>query len=530
MGKNSIDNMQSTLTEREIVVKQIKRIHQDDAVRLFFYLLNEMIQSLDIPKNSPQIAFTVSEKFPKITANLNNFTALQISGKKNNVTLSLLFKKEYLSKPALQHKNVEFEEKGSADYALGKIKYQDKHLLQNDSIVQYWIDSLQDLKQIASATNHRESHNRAVYQAAEDEAFRSELFAKNTSMGRVVAEPTEIYQKRNERPTIPLNYIYYGAPGTGKTYEVQRLCQSYPNKIVTFHQSFGYEEFVEGIRPETIGDKITYKVRKGVFYEACLEALRAADYQSFEGCIADSAASRQKRFAQAPAVLMVMDEINRANISKVLGELITLIEPSKRLGATDELWLTLPYSQEKFGVPANLYIVGTMNTADRSIALLDTALRRRFYFNECLPDVGALSEKVIENANVGKLLTTLNERIEFLHDRDHVIGHAYFLNVETFEGLCELFRFQVVPLLQEYFYDDWRKIQLVLGDNEAWGKPLDAKLIQVKMQYSTRMEQELFGEDLDNADAVVTYQLNPMLTEGRFDELPRDMFRRIYER
>ncbi|MBB3840640.1 putative RNA-binding protein with PUA-like domain [Runella defluvii] len=353
-----------------------------------------------------------------------------------------------------------------------------------------------------------------------------------TKQSFVFSEPKETYSvpKVINRPAIPLNYIYYGAPGTGKTYEVQRLCQLYAHKIVTFHQSFGYEEFVEGIRPETIGDKITYKVRKGVFYEACLEALRAADYQSFEGCIADTAESRQKRFAQAPVVLMVMDEINRANVSKVLGELITLIEPSKRLGAADELWLTLPYSQEKFGVPANLYIVGTMNTADRSIALLDTALRRRFYFNECLPDVSALSEKVIENTNVGKLLTTLNERIEFLHDRDHVIGHAYFLNIQTFEELCELFRFQVIPLLQEYFYDDWRKIQLVLGDNEAWGKPLDAKLIQTKRQYTANMERELFGEDLDNADAVVTYQLNPMLTEGRFGELPRDMFRRIYER
>ncbi|MFN8343852.1 MAG: AAA family ATPase [Spirosomataceae bacterium] len=528
--------MHYTEVERDILVKQIRRINQDDALRRFFSLLKEMIDSLDLPQNSPQISFTVSEKHPRITVNLNNHTTLQISGKKENVSFGLLFKKDLISKSVLLNHQIRFEEKNNSDYALGWISFKEKHLLQNESIVQNWIDSLQDLKQTAASTNHRELHNRAVYQAAEDDAFNSELFRiskKNyTERGKpaAMAEPEENYKKTVERPQIPLNYLLYGPPGTGKTYRAQQLARPYEAHFVTFHPSFSYEEFVEGIRPETIGDKISYRVRKGIFYEACLSALRKAEYQSFEGCITDTPESRKKRFDRAAPVIIVVDEINRANISKVLGELITLIEPSKRLGAENEMWVTLPYSQERFGVPSNVYLLGTMNTADRSIALLDTALRRRFHFAECMPEVSLLEGKIIENTDLGKLLRTLNERIEFLHDRDHVIGHAYLLHVLTFEALCSVFRDQIIPLLQEYFYDDWRKIQWVLGDNERWGKPTEAKLVQVKKQYTASLERELFGEDLENAENRTTYQLNPALAEGQFEELPKDSFRRIYEK
>lgn len=171
---------------------------------------------------------------------------------------------------------------------------------------------------------------------------------------------------------------------------------------------------------------------------------------------------------QEPYVFII-DEINRGNVSKILGELITLIEPSKRIGAEEELFVQLPYSKTDFGVPDNIYILGTMNTADRSIALLDTALRRRFQFIEMLPDVNVFGATTVGNIEIGKMLSAINQRIEVLYDREHTIGHAYFIPLlkdSTIETLKRIFINSIIPLLQEYFYEDYSKIQLILGDND----------------------------------------------------------------
>ena len=166
--------------------------------------------------------------------------------------------------------------------------------------------------------------------------------------------------------------------------------------------------------------------------------------------------------------VFIIDEINRGNISKILGELITLIEPTKRLGAPEQMKVQLPYSKVEFGVPQNVYIIGTMNTADRSIALMDTALRRRFRFIEMMPNLQVLEDIYVDGIDIKKMVDTINRRIEVLYDREHTIGHAYFLGLKkdpTLDNLSGIFENAIIPLLQEYFYEDYSKIQLILGDN-----------------------------------------------------------------
>lgn len=243
--------------------------------------------------------------------------------------------------------------------------------------------------------------------------------------------------------------------------------------FVTFHQSYGYEEFVEGLRPVLAGEaeagEVAYEIRPGVFKELCRKARQAPD----------------QRFA------MVIDEINRGNISKIFGELITLIEADKRDpldGSAPSAEVTLAYSGEKFSVPANVDIIGTMNTADRSLALLDTALRRRFEFVPLMPDTRAEKDPSDQDSaplaglvvttdagviDIRLLLQRMNERIDALYDRDHCIGHAYLTGLAgvgdgplRFEALAATFRNRIVPLLEEYFFEDWRKIRLVLADNQ----------------------------------------------------------------
>lgn len=202
--------------------------------------------------------------------------------------------------------------------------------------------------------------------------------------------------------------------------------------------------------------------------------------------------------------VFIIDEINRGNISKIFGELITLIEPSKRLGQSEELQAKLPYSHEAFGIPYNVYLLGTMNTADRSIALLDTALRRRFSFVEMMPDSSVLDGIEVEGISISGLLTTLNRRIEVLFDWEHTLGHAFFTPLRqspSIETLGEIFRDKVVPLLQEYFYDDYEKICLVLGDRK---RPEQQQFFKVE----TTDLQSLFGVEPE-FEVNPTYRINP---------------------
>jgi hypothetical protein len=243
------------------------------------------------------------------------------------------------------------------------------------------------------------------------------------------------------------------APELYETLDSVNNFKANPNTIikhydfVTFHQSFAYEDFIEGIKPvlpvldgEESKD-LGYTIEDGVFKNLCSKADKDPD----------------NRYA------IFIDEINRGNVSAIFGELITLIETDKRLGAKNELKIKLPYSKKEFGVPSNVDIYGTMNTADRSVEALDTALRRRFEFKEMMPNYAVVQNEDVDGIKLSKVLQKINERIELLIDRDHTIGHSYFVNVDTAEKLANAFNNKIVPLLQEYFYGDYGKIGLVLG-------------------------------------------------------------------
>ena len=322
--------------------------------------------------------------------------------------------------------------------------------------------------------------------------------------------------------------------------EYEELIEAGQIVFTTFHQSLSYEDFIEGIKPETIDGNVTYEVKDGIFKSICKNAFSKeitsdnfeAVYQKLLDEIDNSVDSKlvletlvhakeftiyknsknnirfhsntekaneavikkevlehylktgevldwapytksvanyiieKYNYIQNEAIepkkhVLIIDEINRGNVSAIFGELITLLEEDKRKGNPEHTEAVLPYSGNKFSVPNNVYIIGTMNTADRSVEALDTALRRRFSFVEMQPNPEVLSE--VENVDLSKLLETINKRIEVLIDKDHQIGHSYFIGIQDIEDLKRTFKDKIIPLLEEYFYRDFGKIGLVLG-------------------------------------------------------------------
>ena len=429
----------------------------------------------------------------------------------------------------------------------------------------------------------------------------------------------------------PLNQILYGPPGTGKTHnainhalsivkgndlagmtrmqikdEFDALISEGQIQFVTFHQSYSYEEFVEGIKPSVNGGNVEYDIEDGIFKKLCLKAIEKKSFKNFDeiykdfiddvteagnslelkslkqgkpftvkinsngSCVAIPKTSIATEMTVTKKVIrnfiengivddwktyttaiadyivktyklqteeedntsknfvLIIDEINRGNISKIFGELITLIEDSKRIGAKEELRTKLTYSGaagvEMFGVPNNVYIVGTMNSADRSIALIDTALRRRFTFFEYTADSTLLSEDV-EGINLQDLVQMMNSRIEFLLDKDHLLGHAYFINVATKNDLCSAFRNKVIPLLEEYFYGDYEKIQLVLGDNKEFGKTPDNRIVIPK---SITEQRKMFGKEVDGFEEKILYTINEKIVTEDYSSITAEFFTSIY--
>lgn len=317
-------------------------------------------------------------------------------------------------------------------------------------------------------------------------------------------------------PDGPINIIFYGPPGTGKTHRVineyrRKYTDSNDNRryeFITFHQNYSYEDFVEGIRPVTEGGGIRYEVKKGILRRICESAKESPD----------------KRFA------LIIDEINRGNIAKIFGELITLIEVDKRLeyntlngewGAEDSaIELTLPYSDEQFGVPSNVDFIGTMNTADSSIALLDSALRRRFEFEEIMPAPELLENIEDEDGaviNLKKMLQKMNKRIAYLHHRDQTIGHSYFMEITAFSDLQKVFARKIIPLLQEYFYNDWHQIRLVFADQAVSRKLQIVRIDNQEGGLFPKTDKDDFNVSKDSFHVVNEEDITP------------DSIRKIYD-
>ena len=487
--------------------------------------------------NKNQIVFTIGQRYVWITgANEEGF------------------KFEVISEKPISNKSSEFDGKPTAFWnGFSNIS----EVLKHQQTIFNAIEKELDRTQISGFLRHNKEE---LEKMAFDADFRKEVLDQLKTI-TITDEPMK---NTDKTLAIPLNQILFGAPGTGKTYHTKKMAVEIINgkkerireeinkeyeelieagQIVftTFHQSLSYEDFIEGIKPETIDSNVTYEVKDGIFkticknafskeitsdnfedvyqklldeidnsvdnklvletlvhakeftiyknsknnirfhsntekaYEAVIkkevlehylktgEVLDWAPYtKSVANYIIEKYNYTQNEVIEPKPHVLIIDEINRGNVSAIFGELITLLEEDKRKGNPEHTEVKLPYSGKEFSVPNNVYIIGTMNTADRSVEALDTALRRRFSFVEMQPKPDILSE--VEGVDLSKLLKTINERIEMAIDKDHQIGHSYFIGIEDIDGLIRTFKDKIIPLLEEYFYGDFGKIGLVLGE------------------------------------------------------------------
>ncbi len=450
--------------------------------------------------------------------------------------------------------------------------------------------------------------------------------AEQLGLSNVINEPIENNYSNNQRSEdyrmsksvkfkeIPLNQILYGPPGTGKTYSTinkaleildpaflqesdldratvkqrfDELKEQGRVSFVTFHQSFAYEDFVEGLKADSEGDSIQYFVEPGIFKSICDKAdtnqssssldeaierlmekasqaevvMKTATGLEFGVTYRGGRTFRIKPFSSDKGVdypanidsvrsiyrgadsskvynpsyvkgileylrqeyalgidsntgneskpyVLIIDEINRGNIASIFGELISLVEDSKRKGRPEALEVKLPYSKELISVPENLYIIGTMNTADKSLAQVDVALRRRFSFEEMMPKPKILEKlESIDGIEVAQLLKVINQRIELLYDREHTVGHSFFLPLTkepTLDKLAHIFETQIMPLLEEYFFEDWEKIRQVLGDHLK----SNSTECFIQPKYSDSDISKLMGDDWE-LDGITSFERNP---------------------
>ncbi|WP_370477214.1 McrB family protein [Tamlana flava] len=477
LNQNS-DNETSTDFDFSSFEEYLKKFNHED-LRTYFSFLFEVLDEFKLEEGDDRLLFSTTNNNLSFTIGQRYSWSLFKSNKKGKFGV--------LSIDKIRPNSEAF--KGNAPHPyythFNEVNFSESD---KDSIFKGFD---QELKR-TNKTGFRKHSNNEFEKAVYDKNFRSQ-FVNSTSM---------------KQENKVLNKILFGPPGTGKTFNTvneslkivdpdfytenknnrdalnkrfkELLIKNWDNTngqiaFCTFHQSFSYEDFVEGIKPKINEKKeVFYKIEDGVFKRICqLADTSTSDVKMKKDFFVNNGQLIESESKKVKDYVLIIDEINRGNVSSIFGELITLIEKDKRAGGKEELEVILPYSKVPFKVPQNVHIIGTMNTADRSIEALDTALRRRFSFNEKPPKPELILTEgrsgkvygIVDGVNLKDLLETINIRIEKLIDKDHKIGHSYFLKVNDLPSLKKCFQNEVIPLLEEYFFGDYGKIGLVLGDS-----------------------------------------------------------------